>query len=281
VTVTAADVAAAVRRHYGIGSGEPAMCEWAVLDEVSLSVGSWTQGRIDLLVVRAWSGKPKGHERHAIEVKVSRSDFLREIKPPGPNAGPRTRTRRHGEAKYGAMRDLAHRAFYAAPAGIIRPAELPPGFGLLEVTDRGVRCAVQAPRRGDVGALPESVVVAILRRASTAEERLRRGAAGDPAERAAALAEHVRRLEAARQRDDERVERMRAAAVGLAQQLAQVEGASCRCGTRVEFRRRPGTRAYGEWRHIGEPGLVAPTWQPDGVRAPCDRPLPDYPEWDD
>lgn len=58
--------------------------EWGMLTELRLphvySDGrvSWERRSIDLVLFRVWGGKPKGFERIAVEVKVSRRDFLRE-----------------------------------------------------------------------------------------------------------------------------------------------------------------------------------------------------------
>src|SRR3954469_5191624 len=92
------DIVAAVRRHYGAerdGVGP----EWAALDEFSLRPGGGYR-RIDLLVIRAWGGAPKGHERHAVEVKVSRSDLAAELASPH---------------KSEPFREVVHRFYLAAP----------------------------------------------------------------------------------------------------------------------------------------------------------------------
>src|SRR5665647_1641914 len=81
VTLNAGDVAAAVRRRYGAerdGLGP----EWACLDELTLGRFEMGERRADLFLVRAWSGQPKGHERHLVEVKVSRADLRAELAAP-------------------------------------------------------------------------------------------------------------------------------------------------------------------------------------------------------
>lgn len=54
----------------------------------------------------------------AYEIKVSRADFLRELRDPEKNRE---------------MREWADEFYFAAPQGIIKPAELPLGTGLIEV----------------------------------------------------------------------------------------------------------------------------------------------------
>lgn len=83
--VNAAHVLAALRRHYGVEENpewrNSPPGEWAALDEFSTAPGGG-QRRCDLFVVRAWAGTPKGHERHAIEVKVTAQDLRAELADP-------------------------------------------------------------------------------------------------------------------------------------------------------------------------------------------------------
>lgn len=76
----------------------------------------------------------KSCESFLIECKTSRADFLADKKKPW---------RREPEFGMGVYR------YFMAPAGIIKPEELPAGWGLLEVTERGgVRIAAgRHPKR--------------------------------------------------------------------------------------------------------------------------------------
>lgn len=81
-------------------------------------------------------GDHGGLERIAVEIKVSRGDFLNDVRNP---------------AKQQPWRELAHRHAYAVPAGMVAPAEVPSGSGLLVVIDQGDGCvrvewARRAPR---------------------------------------------------------------------------------------------------------------------------------------
>lgn len=144
----------ALRKHYRLSTSALVAEEWCLLDEVPTSDRGC---RIDMLAIRAWAGGRQGHERHAIEIKVSRSDFLREV----------------ASGKWRTWFPLVHRFFFAAPAGLITLDELPEGCGLKEVTATGV-ITRRSPGRRDPGPLPEHVVVELARRASRAMERQRR-----------------------------------------------------------------------------------------------------------
>jgi hypothetical protein len=155
---------------------------------------TWADTRtIDVLLSRNWSSGV-GHRRIAVEVKVSKADYRNE-----------TNTKRLPAER------AAHQTYYAAPAGIIDPDTLPDGWGLIEVygdsvsydagtgralgdgqTDgpvwlddrtrnpddpaRGALCRVRVrpALREPVCAL-DYVAATALRRASRAEERIRRG----------------------------------------------------------------------------------------------------------
>jgi len=66
-----------------------------------------------------------------VEVKVSRADFMRDRKKPfrlHPSTG------------------MGHHRMYAAPPGLIRAEDLPAGWGLLEVSERGRVMVVVHPK---------------------------------------------------------------------------------------------------------------------------------------
>lgn len=67
-----------------------------------------------------------------VECKVSRADFLADAEKP---------FRRNPEEGMGSQR------FYMAPAGVIRPQELPAHWGLLELEGREVQLVVKPGRR--------------------------------------------------------------------------------------------------------------------------------------
>lgn len=101
--MTADEVKAALRRrHPAVGEyGEPG--QWT-------TVAEWYQ--IDLLAIAAWT-QPKpartAHERIGYEVKVSRSDYRRELLNP---------------YKRRAQVAFCHEFYFAVPEGLLRPQEL-------------------------------------------------------------------------------------------------------------------------------------------------------------
>jgi hypothetical protein len=88
-----------------------------------------------------------------VECKISRADFLADREKP---------FRRSPELGMGSER------FYLAPAGLIRPDELPPKWGLLEVKGREISIAVRPSRlnqRSQTGLMMEmNLLLASLRR---------------------------------------------------------------------------------------------------------------------
>lgn len=111
---------------------------YIVLEQVANFPGFGATQYIDVIVVDLWPSG--GLQRLAFEVKVSRSDFLKEINDPNKNS--------YAKAHY-------HQFWYVAPKGVIEEAsEVPDGCGWLEVQkDRLItRLAarrVNAPESGD------------------------------------------------------------------------------------------------------------------------------------
>lgn len=85
----------------------------------SLAMGTgFANRRIDLFVIHPWPSK--GGLRKAFEIKISRGDFLRELKD-------------HGKYKEAVW--FANYFYYVAPVGVIKPEELPLDTGLIEVDE--------------------------------------------------------------------------------------------------------------------------------------------------
>lgn len=155
-----------------------------------------------------------GLERVAIEIKVSRGDFLTDIRCP---------------EKQAPWRELAERHAYAVPAGLVAPGEVPADSGLIEVrfdTERWspeVKWTRRAPR-GTATPLPVTIQLDAFYRWSRAEA-LTRGLAydtrkdDDPEVMRAELARLRHALELAENRIDQEREktdmwRTRCAALG-------------------------------------------------------------------
>lgn len=121
LTINTADVLKALRKRHQ----PPA---WVFVEELRIGTG-WSGGlwdfdgtaisaeqRIDAWAIHCW--KSKKYRRVAYEVKVYRSDWLKELKNP--------RKRRAAMA-------ISNYFYFAAPEGLIKPEEVPDGCGLVEV----------------------------------------------------------------------------------------------------------------------------------------------------
>ncbi len=103
-------------------------------------------------------GDDGGIDRFAVEIKVTRADFLHDVANPD---------------KQAPWRDLAHRHAYAVPAGLVNPREVPAGSGLIAVTFRDgeshCKFARNAPRAHTASPLPLTNVLDLAWRLSRAE----------------------------------------------------------------------------------------------------------------
>ena len=124
--------------------------EWVFFPEMRAGTGygPGVENRMDAWIMNTWPSKRL--MRIVLEVKVSRSDFFMELRNP------------HKREKALLFSNLF---YFAAPAGLIQPDEVPPEAGLMEVTEAGrVKTTVKAPWRPT----PEPTwrfVAALLRRA--------------------------------------------------------------------------------------------------------------------
>lgn len=121
VKLTEADVLAALRSRYteSYGNGE----RWAFATHVRCSAGFGQGGLIrtaDAVAMDLWPSK--GLAIHGHEVKVSRSDWLTELKQP---------------EKSEAVRRYCDRWWLVvADRSIVKPGELPSGWGLMVISER-------------------------------------------------------------------------------------------------------------------------------------------------
>ena len=195
VTMTAQQMRLALYRHY-VG-------QYAVLFEVSTDArqeadGKSRQRAIDVLLVRRARRPGIGElDTLAIEIKVSRSDFLADVKDPAKQAG---------------WREAATRHAYAVPAGLVRPDEIPAGSGLLAVRQFGdgtcyPEWAKRVPYSG-MRPVPPWLTLALAYRMSEAEAKVRglssdvRHAGESPEELRGALAKAIADLERVSQQHD-------------------------------------------------------------------------------
>lgn len=93
--------------------------EWATFAELlEYPVGGQ---RIDFFAINCWHSK--GYKAISYEIKVSRSDFLKELRQPY--------KRLYAER-------VSNECYFVAPKGLIKEGELPEGWGLIEPI-RGAR----------------------------------------------------------------------------------------------------------------------------------------------
>lgn len=99
---------------------------WVMFTEVVF----WGGRRIDVLFFNRWWSKK--YKLIAYEIKRSRGNFLHEIKHPD---------------KRKPVMEQVDQFFFAAPKGLIKPAEIPEDTGLVEVSSEGlVRMKKRAPQ---------------------------------------------------------------------------------------------------------------------------------------
>lgn len=84
---------------------------------------------------------------HGHEIKVSRGDWLTELRKP---------------EKAQVWKQYCDRWWLVAPVGIVQPSELPDGWGLLVPSGRGLRQVVVAPRLNPV-AMPATARASFMR----------------------------------------------------------------------------------------------------------------------
>lgn len=102
---------------------------YALLEEVADGTGARARRRADALVIGCWPSR--GLTIEGVEIKVARSDWLRELKKP---------------RKSEAVQRYCDHWWIAAPSGVVDPDELPRTWGLLELQKGGkLRVRVAAP----------------------------------------------------------------------------------------------------------------------------------------
>lgn len=152
--LTARQINAALFQHF--------IQRYAVITEVEAYEAEPTGGRPFSINRRCDVLLLSRQERLALEVKVSRADFLQDVRDPD---------------KQSAWVRLTHRQAYVVPVGLVAVDEVPAGFGLLTVEVFGegrrveVKWARRAPKRpGHVPVdLPPRIVSCLWHRLSRAE----------------------------------------------------------------------------------------------------------------
>lgn len=155
--MTAEEVIEALRAWHG-----PNGREWAFFGELRAGTGYTSyrdkkggrynsEQRFDAWAINLWPSR--GFLRRCYEVKVSRSDFLHEMKHP---------------EKRAAGISVSNEFYFVTPKGLISKEEIPAECGLLEVSEGRITTAIKAPYR-QIEAAPMAFFTSIARRAVESE----------------------------------------------------------------------------------------------------------------
>lgn len=124
--------------------------EWAAFREISDSTGAGIRRRLDFYALNTWPSKR--FRRVAVEVKISRADFRRELA--------RREKRLSAEA-------LANECYFAVPHGLVKVDEVPEGWGLLTADAGGLKLRKNAQWR-ETDALPMGFIAQLARSGAAA-----------------------------------------------------------------------------------------------------------------
>ena len=142
----ATEVKSAIRQKF-IGN------EWAVFFEVADGTGTNNKRYADAVAMNLWPSR--GLELHGFEIKVSRSDWLSELKNPEKSA---------------AIQQYCDRWWIITPAGIVKPGEMPPTWGQYEVSEKGqIRQIIAAPKL-EPKDVNRNFMAALMRRAGEVDQ---------------------------------------------------------------------------------------------------------------
>lgn len=155
--------------------------EYVIFWEVSNATGLHARRHADAVAMSIWPSR--GYTIHGFEIKVSRSDFIAEMKDP---------------TKADAVGEFCDFWWLVTPAGLVHPNELPENWGLMELTGAGLRVKKQAPKT-PAAPLSRGFAAALLRRTGNAD------AAHIQAGIAKANAERDKRFQAAVDRETRRL----------------------------------------------------------------------------
>ena len=127
--------------------------EWGLFFEVADGTGANQRRWADAVAINLWPSR--GLEIHGFEVKVSRSDWMRELKNP---------------EKSEPVQRYCDRWWIVAPEGVIRDGELPPTWGQYEAKKGASLRQIMAAPKLEPKPVNREFVAAMLRRASGIDE---------------------------------------------------------------------------------------------------------------
>ena len=147
--ITSAHIRAALKLRY-----EPQ--SHALLWEVANATGGNQKRFADAVAIGLWASH--GHQIEGIEIKISRGDWLNEMKHP---------------EKSQEVYQYCNRWWLAAPKGMVELDELPPTWGLLEFVSGVMRVQKKAPALKPA-ALNINFVASLIRRSAGVDEEMAR-----------------------------------------------------------------------------------------------------------
>ena len=127
--------------------------KYIVLEKVPNGTGYQANSWVDVVACSLWPSL--GCRRTAIEIKISRGDWLRELNNPEKNSW---------------AREVCHEFYYAAPIGIIKEEELPEKTGLYTASGDTIR-TVRAAAAKQETTLNDIDVAAFVRAMETEKQR--------------------------------------------------------------------------------------------------------------
>lgn len=126
---------------------------YAVMHEVAQGTGRWARSWIDVAVFHLWPSD--GCSRIAMEIKVSRQDFLNELK-------------RSAKNKW--AKENFHEFWYVAPSDVIKEEELPEGCGWLKPHGEGLSIVRHAAHK-DIPAVTDTLLASFIRSAACTSQK--------------------------------------------------------------------------------------------------------------
>lgn len=167
--ITSADIKAALAVRY-----QPP--EWCLFFEVSNDTGTNSRRYADAVAMSIWPSR--GYAIHGHEIKVSRSDFIAEMRDP---------------AKADAVGEFCDFWWLVTPPKLVAAEELPTTWGLMEMTGAGMRVKKQAPKR-ESSPPTRGFLASMIRRGQDMEQaHIRRAIEKGEAERQARVNREVER----------------------------------------------------------------------------------------
>lgn len=181
--MTAAEVKHAIAKRF-------ALPEWATFFEVANGTGSNASRYADAVAMNLFPSR--GLTIHGFEIKISRSDWLRELKNP---------------RKSEDIQKYCDFWWVVAPAGVVLPGELPSTWGHYELKGGKFYVAEKAPKL-EAAVITRAFAAAMMRRCGELDNERRRAALGDEADRLRDMYEQrvKRDIEKATQRHKELIE---------------------------------------------------------------------------